>query len=150
MTEGNGTYKTLAVVIRTTGNIGAAGSTDYLHLDTEGRIHYVSNQVHHGTSTNSTRRADVESMIRAARVAGVSNVVMDLSRWTWINSSGLGELVLWYHEIKTAGGDMVITGASEQVLNLLSITRMNLICKVVDTLATATAHLRSTSGADGT
>ena len=52
------------------------------------------------------------------------NIVVDLSKATWMNSSGLGMLVSGLSTIRSSGGDLRLSGMSHRVRRPLEITRL--------------------------
>lgn len=52
------------------------------------------------------------------------NVVADLSRVKFMNSSGLGILISALTTLRNAGGDLKISGASEKIESLLMVTKL--------------------------
>jgi anti-anti-sigma factor len=62
--------------------------------------------------------------------SGVQIVLMDLSDVTFIDSSGLGVLVLAFKAIRAAGGRLVLCSISKQVRMLLELTGTDQIFEV--------------------
>jgi anti-sigma B factor antagonist len=59
-------------------------------------------------------------------VAGGNNFVMlDLADVNFIDSSGLGFLIVALKMLRTAGGDLYLCSIAEPVRNLLTMTRMD-------------------------
>jgi anti-sigma B factor antagonist len=59
--------------------------------------------------------------------AGARNIVLDLSAVQFINSSGLGLLIGGVNAVRAGGGKLVIAGASEKILTLIKITKLERI-----------------------
>ncbi|MBL1214571.1 MAG: STAS domain-containing protein [Ignavibacteriae bacterium] len=57
--------------------------------------------------------------------AGKKNIIVDMSDVKFVNSSGLGNIVRGFTTVKDAGGQMKLTGATEKIDGLLSITKLN-------------------------
>jgi len=55
---------------------------------------------------------------------GKSNVVVDLARVNFMNSSGLGMLIGGLTTMKNAGGDLRICNATDKIESLLMITKL--------------------------
>ena len=66
-------------------------------------------------------------------------VVADLSRLTFIDSSGLGVLVGGLRRVRAGGGDMRIAGARPGIHRVLAVTGLDRVISVFDTVALATA-----------
>ncbi|HDQ00665.1 MAG TPA: anti-sigma factor antagonist [bacterium] len=54
----------------------------------------------------------------------VVQLVIDLSRATWMNSSGLGMLISGLTTIRSSGGDLRLANMSERVRRPLEITKL--------------------------
>lgn len=55
---------------------------------------------------------------------GKKNVVVDLGKVNFMNSSGLGMLIGGYTTMKNAGGDLRICNATDKIESLLMITKL--------------------------
>jgi anti-sigma B factor antagonist len=66
--------------------------------------------------------------------AGQKKVVIDLTKVEWMNSTGLGMLTAALTTVKRAKGELVIAGVADSVLNLLNITQLVRVFRVVDTV----------------
>jgi anti-sigma B factor antagonist len=60
------------------------------------------------------------------------NIVVNLEKVSWINSTGLGILIHSYNTVRSAGGDMVVMHASERIESILYVTKLNLLFKAFD------------------
>ena len=55
---------------------------------------------------------------------GKTNVIGDLSKVSFMNSSGLGILISALTSLRNAGGDLKLCGASERIESLLIVTKL--------------------------
>ncbi len=55
---------------------------------------------------------------------GKTNIVADLSKVSFMNSSGLGILITALTSLRNAGGDLKISGASDRIESLLVVTKL--------------------------
>lgn len=55
---------------------------------------------------------------------GKTNVVADLSKVSFMNSSGLGILITALTSLRKEGGDLIICGASDRIESLLIVTKL--------------------------
>ena len=55
---------------------------------------------------------------------GKTNVVADLSKVSFMNSSGLGILISALTSLRNGGGDLKISGASDRIESLLIVTKL--------------------------
>ncbi|MDN4597743.1 STAS domain-containing protein [Leifsonia virtsii] len=86
-------------------------------LAAEGRINLV---------TATAVRREVQRVVDE----GHTRLALDLSRVEFIDSSGLGALVSGLKTARTAGGDLRLVAASEQVAGVLRLTNLDRILRV--------------------
>lgn len=60
---------------------------------------------------------------------GKKNVIVNLEKVSWINSTGLGILISGYTSVRRAGGDLVVMRASDRIESILYVTKLNLLFK---------------------
>ncbi|HET6349549.1 MAG TPA: STAS domain-containing protein [Candidatus Krumholzibacteria bacterium] len=60
---------------------------------------------------------------------GKKQIVVNLEKVSWINSTGLGILIHNYSTVRSAGGDLVVIGASDRIESILYVTKLNLLFK---------------------
>lgn len=75
---------------------------------------------------------------------GHNRVVLNLQRVRFIDSSGLGIIVMVQRRL-TNGGEIAIVSDQEAVLNVLKLTRMNKIFRIFPDEASAVAALSEAS-----
>jgi anti-sigma B factor antagonist len=75
---------------------------------------------------------------------GYVDILLNMSKVTWINSTGLGILVSAYHTLKKNGGVMKICEVSSRIDNILNVTQLKLVFETYenqqDALASFTAE----------
>ncbi|MDN4613770.1 STAS domain-containing protein [Leifsonia sp. F6_8S_P_1B] len=86
-------------------------------LSADGRLNVV---------TAPAMRREVQRVVEE----GSARVAVDLSGVDFIDSSGLGALVSGLKTARTAGGDLRLSGAGEQVSSVLALTRLDRILRV--------------------
>lgn len=74
---------------------------------------------------------------------GKTNVVADLSRVGFMNSSGLGMLIGGLTTIRKAGGDLRIANATDKIESLLVITKLITVFKHFKSVDEAVASFES-------
>jgi anti-sigma B factor antagonist len=79
-------------------------------------------------------RAEVRQRVRAQLEQGRSTVVIDLSRTQYVDSAGLGTLVLLNKEARAAGGCLVLAGLSDHVRDLLRLVRLDEVFTIAATV----------------
>jgi anti-sigma B factor antagonist len=82
-------------------------------------------------------RADVRQRVRAQLEQGRATVVVDLSRTEYVDSAGLGTLVLLNREARAVGGCLVLAGLSEHVRDLLRLLRLDEVFTIATTVEEA-------------
>jgi len=68
---------------------------------------------------------------------GVTKVVIDLGKVTWMNSTGLGALMGSMTTLKTAKGDLKLSRVTDKVKSLFMITKLITIFDTLDTIEEA-------------
>jgi len=69
--------------------------------------------------------------------AGQLQVVIDLTRVDWMNSSGLGTLISGLTTMRQSGGNMKLCGLSDKIRTLFSITKLLTVFETFDSEAEA-------------
>jgi anti-sigma B factor antagonist len=57
------------------------------------------------------------------------NIIVNLEKVSWINSTGLGILISGYTSVRRGGGDLVVIHASDRIESILYVTKLNLLFK---------------------
>jgi anti-sigma B factor antagonist len=70
--------------------------------------------------------------IKALVSEGKVDIVLNLSKVKWINSTGLGLMVSAYTSLVKQGGRMKIAEVSERIDNILHVTQLELIFETFD------------------
>lgn len=78
--------------------------------------------------TSDFGRAAAEAVARGDR-----RVVVDLSGVKYANSSGLGALVAAQLQLEESGARMILCGVSKRIQNVLEITRLAKVFRVLET-----------------
>jgi len=66
-------------------------------------------------------------------------VVLDISGLDYVDSSGVGMLVSCLTKLKKAGGEMKVAGANPRIRRIFSMTGVESMMSMYDTVAAATA-----------
>ena len=75
--------------------------------------------------------------IRDIAAKGNAKVLLNLSEITYIDSSGIGELVSGFTSVRNQGGVLKLMGLTKRVQDLLQITKLYTVFDVYDDEATA-------------
>ena len=58
---------------------------------------------------------------------GYVDILLDMNKVSWVNSTGLGILVSAYHTLKKNGGQLKICQVSDRIDNILNVTQLKLV-----------------------
>jgi len=81
------------------------------------------------------------SQVKTLISEGYVDVVLNMSKVNWINSTGLGVLVSGFHTVKKNGGQMKICCVSDRIDNILNVTQLKLVFETFDSEEKALAAL---------
>ena len=119
---------------------------DVIIVDTSGKLTL-------GEGTNTLR-----TKIRELVAGGSRRIVLNLADVTYMDSSGLGELVAAHTTVTTAGGQMKLLNLAKRVHDLLKLTKLYTVfeafedeASAVDSFMVAKAdwHFRRETGGPG-
>jgi anti-sigma B factor antagonist len=77
--------------------------------------------------------------VRDAQAKGTKFILLNLGEITYIDSSGIGELVSAFTTVKNAGGELKLLNLTKKVHDLLQITKLYTVFDVKDDEASAVA-----------
>ena len=92
-----------------------------------------------GQLTLGNRLMEVEHTIKECIAKGSRKLVLDLSRLTFMDSAGIGMVMLCSGTIQQAGGRMLIVGAEGKVRKVLELTHIHEVIGMHSDLASACA-----------
>jgi anti-sigma B factor antagonist len=72
----------------------------------------------------------VREKITELLAAGKANIIFDLAHVEYIDSTGLGGLVISYTQIKKAGGALKLMNLNRRNVELLALTRLHTVFEV--------------------
>ena len=64
---------------------------------------------------------------------GCRKIIINFSKVSYLDSSGVGELVGCYTSIKNKGGELRVCGMNSRIYNLITMTSLHLVFDVKDT-----------------
>lgn len=67
------------------------------------------------------------SEIKTLIASGHVDVLLDMGKVSWVNSTGLGILVSGFHSLKKNGGRLKICQVSDRIDNILNVTQLKLV-----------------------
>ena len=68
---------------------------------------------------------------------GIRNIIFDMSRIKFVDSSGLSSILISNRLCKSANGTFVLTGVNENVMKLIKISKLDEVFHIVPTLQEA-------------
>ncbi|HOX25884.1 MAG TPA: STAS domain-containing protein [Candidatus Krumholzibacteria bacterium] len=74
---------------------------------------------------------------------GYVDILLNMSKVTWINSTGLGILVSAFHTLRKNAGSMKICEVSPRIDNILNVTQLKLVFETYETQKAALASYQS-------
>ena len=87
--------------------------------------------------------------LRVNVTEGESKFIINLADVSYVDSSGLGELVSSYTTVRNKGGDVKLLKLTAKIKDLLQMTKLLTVFDVYDDEAKAVASLKGTAKADG-
>jgi anti-sigma B factor antagonist len=103
----------------------------------DARILDCSGQITLGEGTMTIRNT-----VRDVMQAGVKKIILNLSNVTYIDSSGVGELVSTYTTVVNNGGQLKLLNLTKKIRELLTITKLLTVFDVSDNEQTMLASLK--------
>lgn len=103
---------------------------DVTVIDAEGRI-----TLGEGSST-------FRDTIKDLSAKGSKKILLDLADITYIDSSGIGEMVAGFTSVSNAGGTLKLLNLTKRVKDLLQITKLYTVFEVFDDEAKALASFQ--------
>ena len=58
---------------------------------------------------------------------GVRNILVDMGRVSWINSTGLGILISGYTTVRKAGGELKLLHVSERIESIFMVSKLHTV-----------------------
>ena len=92
-----------------------------------------------GRMTLGMRLREVESKISDAADDGVERLILDLSGVEFMDSAGLGALMILYGNMKVRGGQFRLVAPTARVLDVLKLTHTDSILRIDRDLEAALA-----------
>jgi anti-sigma B factor antagonist len=86
---------------------------------------------------NSLLSPELKSEIILMNNEGYKNIILDLSETQYCDSSGLSAILVGNRVCKNAMGAFILTGLSESIKKLISISQLDQVLVITPTLAEA-------------
>src|SRR6201747_595751 len=81
----------------------------------------------------------IRDAVRDVLAKGSNKILLNLANITYIDSSGIGELVSAFTTVRNSGGELNLLNLTKKVHNLLQITKLYTVFDVKDDEASAVA-----------
>jgi anti-sigma B factor antagonist len=92
-----------------------------------------------GRMTLGMRLREIESKISDAADNGIQKLILDLSAIDYLDSAGLGVLMILYGNMKLRGGQLRLVAPGAKVLDVLKLTHTDSILSIAPNLEAALA-----------
>jgi len=102
-------------------NITSRKQSDITILSPEGKI------------TLGDGDQELGEAVRQALEEGARKMIINFTKVTYLDSSGVGELVGCYTSIKNRGGELRICGMNSRIFGLIKMTSLHSVFEVKDT-----------------
>ncbi len=73
---------------------------------------------------------------------GKRNIIINLKKVDWINSTGLGILIAGHSTVRKAGGELVLCNVGDRIDSILYVTKLNLLFPAFEDEEAAANHFR--------
>jgi anti-sigma B factor antagonist len=83
---------------------------------------------------NMVSAAQLKKAVNDSVDGGVARVVVDLGAVSFMDSSGLGALIAGLENARQQGGDLRITGVTQQVATVLALTNLDRVLQSHDSV----------------
>lgn len=83
---------------------------------------------------NSVVSSELKSELVVVNKEGSKNIILDLSKAKYADSSGLSAILLGNRLCRDAGGTFVLTGLNEHISKLIEIAQLDRVLNITPTL----------------
>lgn len=96
-----------------------------------------------GRITLGEGSSDFRDSIKSLVAKGQKNILVNLANITYIDSSGIGEMVSGFTTVANAGGKLKLLSLTKRIQDLLQITKLYTVFEVYDDEAAGLASFQS-------
>ncbi|AEV89107.1 anti-sigma F factor antagonist [Actinoplanes sp. SE50] len=83
----------------------------------------------------------LEAFLQQVADGGGVRVVLDLADVSFLDSSGLGALIVWFKELQSRGGRLCVAAVQDLVAYVLRVAAVDQVVNVYDTVEAAEAGM---------
>lgn len=81
----------------------------------------------HGKLMGGPDAAAFNDTLKTLLHEGYKNVLVDLGRINWVNSTGLGILISGYSTVKKSGGDLKLLNVSDRIESIFMVSKLHTV-----------------------
>ena len=85
---------------------------------------------------------DLNDILQEGFARGKRRVILDMGDIPWINSKGLGTLVMLFHAVRNQGGALVLARPVPEVVKLIETASLDKVFPIFGTVPEAKEHLK--------
>jgi anti-sigma B factor antagonist len=89
----------------------------------------------------SRRASSLSNRLKELLADGQSNLILNLPALSYVDSSGLGQLITVWTSIGKRGGQLILLRPSPQVRKQLEITKLDTVFTIIEDEAKAIQHI---------
>ena len=93
--------------------------------------------------------AALRDLVRDLLSKGQKQILFNLGDVNYIDSSGLGHLVSAFTSVQNQGGQLKLLNLTDNIQNLMQITRLYTVFEIIDDEAAAVKSFRQSAAATG-
>ncbi|MDJ0840105.1 MAG: STAS domain-containing protein [Acidobacteriota bacterium] len=75
---------------------------------------------------------ELRNTLQGVKRAGARHILLDMSKVTHMDSSGIGELISQYSDLRSSGVDLILTCLKPKIYDLMTVTRLITVFPIYD------------------
>ena len=95
----------------------------------------------HGTLIGPEKSQQLKQQLEELSKTDINKIIIDMQNVNFTDSTGIGVLIICFKKVKQAGGNLIIANANATVRNILSITKLDNIFQIYDSVDEAESSL---------
>jgi anti-anti-sigma factor len=122
---------------------GILGKSEYVScdLDSKGVRHEVTRYPFDPQAVPT----DLTDILEEGFARGLTHVILDMGNIPWINSKGLGTLVMLFHIVKDRGGELVLARPVPDVVEMIASANVDKVFEIFPSVHEAWGYLQALS-----
>ncbi len=121
--------------------LGILGKSEYVSFDLDDTG--ARNEVTRYPFDPQAVPTDLNDIIEEGFTRGRTHVILDMGNIPWINSKGLGTIVMLFHAVKDHGGALVLARPVPDVARLMETAHLENVFNIFESVAEAGEYLQS-------